>query len=101
VSLLEAYACGLGVVASDVEGVRGFVHDGRDGLLVPPGDPAALAAAVTGLMADPTRLAELGAAARRRIEADYSAAAMADRYLALFARLGVRWSTAPTDRPTR
>jgi glycosyltransferase involved in cell wall biosynthesis len=89
ISLLEAYACGLAVVASDVEGVRGFVHDGEDGLLVAPRDPAALARALASLMADPARVDRLGAAARTRIEADYSAAAMADRYLALLRTLGL------------
>ncbi len=95
VSLLEAYACGLAVVASDVEGVRGFVADGRDGVLVPPGDPRALATAIAALRDDRDRAASLGTAARHRIEADYSAAAMADRYVALFTELGAIDRPAP------
>ena len=88
ISLLEAYACGLAVVASDVDGVSGFVRDGDDGVLVPVRDPAALAEAIDQLRADPERRIRLGAAARHRVETESSAATMADHYLELFAGLG-------------
>lgn len=88
ISLLEAYACGLAVVASDVEGIRGFVDDGVDGLLVAVRDPAAIAAAIESLMANPQRVRELGAAARQRAESHFSAATMADAYIALFEKIG-------------
>lgn len=72
--LAEAAASGLPVVATDVSGTRTAVEDGRTGLVVPPGDPAALAAAITVLLADPVRRQTMGRQARelaeRRFDAD-------------------------------
>jgi phosphatidylinositol alpha-mannosyltransferase len=61
--LAEAMAVGLPVVCSDIGGYRDVVHDGTDGLLVPPRDPEALAAALGGLLDNPARLAAMGEAA--------------------------------------
>jgi phosphatidyl-myo-inositol alpha-mannosyltransferase len=61
--LAEAMAIGLPVVCSDIGGYRDVVHDGTDGLLVPPRDPEALAAALGGLLDNPARLAAMGEAA--------------------------------------
>jgi phosphatidylinositol alpha-mannosyltransferase len=61
--LAEAMAVGLPVVCSDIGGYRDLVHDGVDGLLVPPRDPEALAAALAGLLDNPARLAAMGQAA--------------------------------------
>ncbi len=71
--LLEAMAAGTPVVASAIDGYRGVVRDGVDGVLTPPGDPAALAAAIVDLLADRHRAAGLAAAGRRRAgEFDWS-----------------------------
>ena len=61
--LAEAMAVGLPVVCSDIGGYRDVVHDGTDGLLVPPRDPQALADALAGLLDNPARLAAMGEAA--------------------------------------
>jgi D-inositol-3-phosphate glycosyltransferase len=53
VSCVEAGARGLPVIASNVNGLRDSVLDGVTGLLVPQGDPRALAEAVVGLLGDP------------------------------------------------
>ena len=68
---LEAMACGVPVVASAVGGQIDSVVHGVTGVHVPPRDPAALAAALRALLADPRRRAELGAAGRRRAERRY------------------------------
>jgi phosphatidylinositol alpha-mannosyltransferase len=58
--LTEAFAAGTPVVASDIAGYRDVVSDGRDGVLVPPGDATALAAALRDLALQPARRAALG-----------------------------------------
>jgi glycosyltransferase involved in cell wall biosynthesis len=55
--LMEAMAAGLPVVATDVGGIPEIVEEGRTGTLVPPGDAAALSAAINGLLGDGSRLA--------------------------------------------
>ena len=64
-ALIEAMAAGLPVVATGVGGTADLVQDGVNGLLVPPGDPAALAAAISRVLADPAAAARLSAAGRR------------------------------------
>ncbi len=65
-ALLEALAAGRAVVASRVAGIPDVVEDGRNGLLVPPGDAEGLAAALRRLAADPDGRRLLGAEARKR-----------------------------------
>jgi glycosyltransferase involved in cell wall biosynthesis len=83
-ALLEAMATGLPCVATAVDGVPEALEHGREGLLVPPGDPAALAGAVASLVRDPGRARALGAAARERVRRDFSADAMIDAYARLY-----------------
>jgi phosphatidylinositol alpha-mannosyltransferase len=81
--LAEAMAVGLPVVCSDIGGYRDVVRDGADGLLVPPRDPAALAAALAGLLDNPARLAAMGeaaAAAARRYAWEVVAAQVTEVY---------------------
>ncbi len=83
IAVLEAMSCGKAVVATRSGGPQDLIRHGRDGVLVPPGDPRALAAALTSLLGDACRRRALGGAARaraRRRPDDASA------YLALYAR---------------
>jgi len=65
-TVIEAAACGLPCVAADSPGLRDSVEDGETGLLVPYGDPAAMAAAALALLADPARREAMGARAAAR-----------------------------------
>jgi glycosyltransferase involved in cell wall biosynthesis len=85
IALLEACAAGLPIVATDVGGNREIVADGTNGRLVPAGDPAALAAALGGLLDDPPRAAAMGAAGRAWVDVHGSLTAMARRYAGLYA----------------
>ena len=79
---VEAMACGTPLVASSVGALPDLV--GSDaGLLVPPGDPAALAGAVASLLAAPERRAAMGAVGRRRAVGTYSWRAVAQQTAAL------------------
>jgi len=82
VALLEAMAAGCAVVASAVPGIVDVVQDGENGLLVPPGDPAALATALERLLGDADLVRRLGAAAARTAQA-HTVPAVADRYRSL------------------
>ncbi|GAB3321597.1 hypothetical protein GCM10027451_43310 [Geodermatophilus aquaeductus] len=79
-AVLEAMHVGLPVVATDVGSLREVVVDGETGLLVPPDDPGALAAALRRLLDDPALRTELGAAARIRARRDFSVRSMSTRY---------------------
>jgi sugar transferase (PEP-CTERM/EpsH1 system associated) len=87
VTLLEAMASELPVVASDVGGIPEVVDHGVNGTLVAAGDPEALAQALAAYVRDPQRAAAHGRAARARIEQHYSMAAMLAAYLGLYDRL--------------
>lgn len=67
-AVLEAMACGLPVVASDIGAIREQVEANVTGLLVPPGDSAALAQAVEALLEDEPRRRAMGRAGRARAE---------------------------------
>lgn len=82
--LLEAMAAGTPVVATAAGGVGEIVTDGVHGVLVAPGDSAALAAAVGALLADPDTARRHAEAGRERMLAEFSATAMTDRTLALY-----------------
>ncbi|HEX6662108.1 MAG TPA: glycosyltransferase family 4 protein, partial [Gaiellaceae bacterium] len=80
-ALLEAMLASLPVVASRVSAIPEIVVDGETGLLVPPDDPAALADAITRILADPGGFGERG---RERARSEFSVARMADRTLAVY-----------------
>jgi glycosyltransferase involved in cell wall biosynthesis len=86
-SVLEAMIHGAPVVASRVGGIPEVVTDGVSGMLVPPGDDRALAAAIATLHASPELRHRLARAARRTAETDFSFDLMCRRYGALYARL--------------
>jgi len=66
-TLLEAAACGRAIVTTDVPGCRTLVRDGTEGRLVPAGDAASLAEALSDLSRRPDLVARMGAAARARV----------------------------------
>ncbi len=80
----EAMASARPVVASKVGGIPDLVEDGVTGLLVPPGDPAALADALNNLLLDPGRLNEMSHAARLRAEERYGMDTHIDNILSLY-----------------
>jgi phosphatidyl-myo-inositol alpha-mannosyltransferase len=87
--LAEAMAVGLPVVCSDIGGYRDVVRDGQEGLLVPPRDPEALAAAIGGLLDNPARRTAMGqaaAAAARRYAWPVVAGEVAEVYQTALAR---------------
>jgi glycosyltransferase involved in cell wall biosynthesis len=72
ISLIEAMGTGVACVATAVGGIPEAVEDGRHGVLVPPGDPVALASAVVDLLQDPARRTALAAAAAKHVQERFS-----------------------------
>jgi glycosyltransferase involved in cell wall biosynthesis len=68
---MEAMACGVPVVASDISGIPELVDDGATGLLVPPRDSQALATALRRMADDPALRDQLGRAARGKVEREF------------------------------
>jgi glycosyltransferase involved in cell wall biosynthesis len=83
ISLLEAMAAGLPVVATAVGGLAEVVEDGRTGFLVPPREPAALADRVRCLLLDAERRHVMGTAGRARVRENFSV----DRMVAAIAEI--------------
>jgi glycosyltransferase involved in cell wall biosynthesis len=85
--VLEAMARRRAVVATPVGGTPEVVADGETGVLVPPRDPEALAAAIRELLADPERRRRMGEAGYRRAAERFSAEAMTRRVLEIYDRV--------------
>jgi glycosyltransferase involved in cell wall biosynthesis len=88
-TVLEAMAAARPVVATAVGDVPALVRDGVTGFLVPPGDAAALGAAIGRLLKDTALAADLGAAGRRHVLATHGAERIAQAFVDLYRTLGV------------
>ena len=86
-SLLEAAACGRPIVATDVPGCREIARQDHNALLVPTDDPTALANAIGRLAEDADLRKRFGAAGRRLVEAEFSAARVGNEMVVLYGRL--------------
>lgn len=83
--LMEAMACGVPVVATDVGGVSDVVVDGVTGFLVPPSDQRAFASALVSLLSDPAVASRMGAAGRARAIAKFSVERSLEAHLRAYA----------------
>ncbi|SRR6266540_2507844 len=95
--VLEALAIGTPLVATDVGGVSDVVEDGGNGLLVPASDAAALARALSTVLADPAAAAQRAERGRAAVH-PFSARKMLDDQHALYLRLLARKGIALADR---
>jgi glycosyltransferase involved in cell wall biosynthesis len=100
---IEAMSCGKPVVSTDLpSGVPWVNQHGRTGLVVPPGDAAALASALQSLLADPARRSRMGDAGRARVQADFSIARLVEQTTSLYADVLTHAkgpiATAPVER---
>jgi glycosyltransferase involved in cell wall biosynthesis len=89
-SVIEAFAAGVPIVASDIPTVAGMVTDDVQGLLVPVRDAAAMADAIQALLADPDRRRRLGAAGRQTAEQRYDRSVFRERIAGLYHELASR-----------
>jgi glycosyltransferase involved in cell wall biosynthesis len=86
-AIVEAMAASLPVVATDVGGNAEAVQEGISGLIVPPEDPQALAAAITSLLVDPSRAKAMGEAGKRRVAEKFTTEAMMEDTVAVYSKL--------------
>jgi glycogen synthase len=94
---LEAMACQAPVVASAVGGILEVVEDGKTGVLVPPADPVALAAALDRVLGNPALGRAMGQAGRRRVEEKFSWASVAERTEQVYADAIAEFKRASGD----
>jgi glycosyltransferase involved in cell wall biosynthesis len=87
ITALETMASGLPLVATQVGGLAEIIVAGETGLLVPPGNPAALLEALLGLASNRQRREAMGAAGRCRAEVEFGLTRMLDRLEALYRRV--------------
>ncbi|HXZ43263.1 MAG TPA: glycosyltransferase family 4 protein, partial [archaeon] len=100
-SLLEAAAAGVPVVASRVGGIPEVVQDGVNGLLVPPADAQALATAIVRVLREPALGRTLGKAGRELVRQNFSAAKMVDGNLRVYREILARRATGTRDQSCR
>lgn len=87
-ALLEAMLAGKPIIASATSGIPEAIETGREGLLTPPGDSAALAGALSRLLRDPAERRRLGDAARARGQREFTVGVMTDAYEPLLRQAG-------------
>jgi glycosyltransferase involved in cell wall biosynthesis len=92
-ALVEAMSAGLASVVSDIPAIRQLVQSEQHGLLVPPGDAAAVSAALIRLLDDQELRTRMGAEARRSVKEQYATERVLERYETLLGE------TIPTKRP--
>jgi glycosyltransferase involved in cell wall biosynthesis len=97
-AILEAMASGLPLVATAVGDVRNVVRNDETGILLPTGDPGALASAIVDLLSDHAKRRRLGFAARQWVESEHSAERMSNDYLDTY-RDAVRFRWPKTEWP--
>jgi glycosyltransferase involved in cell wall biosynthesis len=95
-AVIEAMATGAIAVATDVGGARDLLAPGESGFIVPPGDAEAVAEAILAVLRAPEAARRIAAAARRRIETDFTVEAMVQRTMELYERCLAR--TGPAGR---
>jgi glycosyltransferase involved in cell wall biosynthesis len=95
-TVLEAMASGRPVVTTSVGGIIDMIVDGESGLLVPPGDERALAAAMSRVLTDADLRSRLGVGAQKRVRA-FTASAVAEQLESVYARVAPR---PPTEAAT-
>ena len=83
-TVLEAMASGLPVVATPVGGTPELVRDGETGYLVPVDDPEALAGAISSVLADPAKARDMGRRGRTTVEDGFGWDAVSDRTEAVY-----------------
>ena len=87
VSLLQAAAAGVPIIASRVGGIPETIDDGVTGILTPPGDGPALGQAIRALLADPSRRERLGRAGAERVRSEFGVDAMVEGNLRVYREL--------------
>lgn len=86
---IESLSVGTPIIASDVDGIREIVRDGKDGFLVPVGDPQALATRIIEVLRDRTLREKLGRNARRRFSESFSVEANMGRHVEWYERVAL------------
>ncbi len=85
--LLEAQSLGVPVVASEVGGIPEMIRDKETGILVGPGEPAALALAIDDLLSDPERLRSMSAAGKNWVKDRFKAESMVNKISGIYQEL--------------
>lgn len=84
-TIIEAFACGTPVIASNLGAMKEMVEDGKTGLLFEPGNPEDLASKIIWAQKNPEKMIEMGKNARKKFEADYTADANYNRLMEIYA----------------
>lgn len=96
IAALEAMAAGLPVIGTSNGGLREIIDDGKTGMIVPPGDSAALAKAITVLLRNPEMMRRIGQAGQERAASKFSTSIMVGQMARIYGTL----LTSPTKRST-